>query len=982
MAKAITEVAIGAAAIGAAFLIPGGGIAIAGLLLSHAAVAGALVSIGTSAVMTGVADALKGNQGGLAVAVTTPIGPWGYVYGTQKVGGIEIFRESNSRTGGSGPTSNDKQLHRVYCLACHPCAIGSEWQLRIDGKQVLMESSGSDWVSYSPTQVSYNIASISRTSGVVTMVLSGSMPPGTDGTTLQVRSVADNSFNGTWTVSQPNPTDFTTWTYVCGGADASTSSGTARTTYSDYKDKIRVSFLNGTHTSTFATLLAAGTTWKASDRCLGRTLAYVQMGYDDSVFPSSIPNVSFVIDGKSDVYDPRTGSRGFTSNPALCVADYLSLPATKGGFGLTIGTDIPTAALIAAANICDETIELNTGGTTPQYTCNTFFQLNAPRGTILKNLLSSCAGRITYQGGTYSIAPGAWVSPTLQLNDSDLIGAIDYKPRLSIRDTCNAVKGTYISPENAYQQADIPPYMQDADHGFVSDPYLAEDNGERIFLETNFPCTDNSAIAQRLAKIALLRTRYQGRLTIRASLKAYQAVALDVIQLTHPHYGWLNKNFEVLSSRFGFTKENDNPTPYVELELAETDSTIYDWSPIEQLTPQGYQQPNNVGVRICMPPEDVTGYSGPGELIDGVLYPSTTTTGADGRIQNSIYIHWTQPNDANVVYGGHLEIQWQKNGDTAWSGLTSVSASTDHVFIPHVTDGAEYNTQVRAVNAAGVPSDWVFCGPITVSSVLSTFAYSGIDVAPTGTLTAQGLSDGTAQITVLPFTAAVGALSVSCTPSPNTLTGLSQSQLYYVYYVDPQFEGGTITPIATQDTSDFTNHAGYFLIGSIVTPSYTPRYKPSRFSDIGSDASANPQAAYDNDVTTFAVVIGHWWTVTTGGIGGPTYTYHNAGGDCIWSGFPSITTTATTTLHVVAGAPAPTTTTAWSGTITAKVGSTSTSLASFSGSSATAEADYTMTIPSGTDLSTISVEATVSVPVGTSPGSGAATLEGFEIYIQ
>jgi hypothetical protein len=982
MSKAVTEVAVGAAAIGMAIAMPGIGAGLAWMTLGmQNAIIGSLASIGASQVFAGVSDAIGRNQGGLAIGVTTPIGPWAYVYGTQKVGGVEIFRESNNNTGVSGSTSADKQLHRIYCLAAHPCEIGSDWQLRIDGKQVLVRQdthAPTDYVSYSPTQLQHNITSISRTNGVVTMTLDGGMSPETDGTTLQVRSVADRTFNGTWIVTQANPTDLTTWTFVCGGPDATTSGGNARTTYSDYKDKIRVSFLDGNHTSTFPTLLAAGTTWTANDLCLGRTLAYVQMGYDDTVFPSSIPNVSFVIKGKSDILDPRSGTRGWTNNAALCIADFLSLPPTKGGFGLTIGTDIPTAALIAAANVCDEQVLLNAGGTIKRYTCDTFFMLNSPRGAILKDMLSSCAGRISYQGGTYMIQPGAWVTPTLQLTDADLVGPIKWRPRHSIRDTANGVKGTFISPENAYQQADIPPYMQDADHGYVSDPWLAEDNGERIFAEANFPCTDSSATAQRLAKIALLRTRYQGRGTIRVNLKGYQAVALDIIQITHPHYTWLNKNFEVLASRFGIDKSGDAPLPYVELDIAETDSSIYDWNPIEQLTPQDYKQPNNVGVRICMPPEDVTGYSGPGATINGFTYPSTITTGADGRIQNSIYIHWTQPNDANVVFGGHLEAQWQMVGTTTWSGLAKVDASADHLWIPNVSDGQQYNVQVRAVNTAGVPSDWVFCGPITVSNQLSSISYSGIELGPPGTLMAQGLADGTAQITVLPFTGTIGALSADFTPSPNTISGLNQSQLYYVYFVRSTFTDGTIDPIATQTPSDFEGQTGYFLIGSIVTPSYTPRYQPSRFSDVGNSSTSNAQAAYDNDVTTYAVVVATWWSTATGTPSGPVFAYHSVTGDCVWSGFPAITTTADTTLHVITSAAA-STATAWSCAVSVKIGGTTTTLISFS--AASAESDYTMTIPAGTDLSTISVEATANITADSSPGSGWAKMQGFEIYV-
>jgi Putative phage tail protein len=982
MPKVVTEVAIGAAAIALAVAMPGIGAGLVWMTLGmQNAIIGSLVGIGSSMVMSGVADALRVNQGGLAVGVTTPIGPWGYVYGTQKVGGIEIFRESNSSQG----TSNDKELHRVYVLACHPCALGA-WQVRIDGKQVMMNASGTGYASYSPSQVGFGITSISRASGTVTMVLASPMPAGTDGTTLQVRSVADGSFNGTWTVTQPNPSDFTTFTYVCGGPDASSTGGSANTTYSDYKDKIYVEFLNGNHTATFPGLLASGTTWGPSDLCLGRTLVYIRMGYDDGVFPSSIPNVSFIIDGKNDILDPRTGLRGFTNNAVLCIADFMSLPPSKGGFGLTIGTDIPAAQLIAAANICDETVALAAGGTVKRYTCDTFVQLNSPRGTILKDMLSSCSGRLSYQGGQYSIFPGAWVAPTLQLTDGDLVGGIKTHPRFSIRDTCNAVKGTYVSPENAYQQADVPAYMQDATHGFVADPWLAEDNGERIFREANFPCTNNSATAQRLAKIALLRTRFQKRLTIQCSLKAYQAVALDVIQLSHPRYNWVNQPFEVLSSRFILEKSGGKaPRPYVELDLAETDASIYDWSATEQLTPQGYKQPNNVGVRLCNPPDGVTGYSGPGEIVNGITYPSTITTGTDGRVTNSLYIRWRAPNDANVVYGGHIEIQWQVVGDSSWTGLTKVDPTVDHVFVPNVSDGQQYNMQVRAVNCAGVPSDWVICGPVTISSVVSSLSSSGVALAPAGTLTSQGMSDGTAHITALPFTARVGTAVANCTPTPSTLTGLYQAQLYYVYYIDATFAGGNITPIATQNILDFENKTGYYLIGSIVTATYTPRYQPSHYSDVGSSSTSNPGAAYDNNTATDAIVSAALWSSPAhlGPPPAPQYYYQTSTGDCIWSGFAPVTISSSLTLHVLAGASASVVSGSWLVQIKVTIAGTTTTLVSY-GAAAT-EADNTMTIPAGTNLSTVSVEAVATI-TPPSPGNsilnGSVSGLGFEIYIQ
>ena len=998
MAQAITEVAVGAMAIAAPFVLPGMGIAISAALTNSLISAGA--SIALSGAMSAI-SALSNNQGGLSVGTSTPIGPWSYVYGTQKVGGVEIFRQSNSNTGG-GTTSNDKQLHRVYALAAHPCVVDAgNFQLRIDGKQVLVQPNGAGWASYSPTQIMQHVTSMSRdANGLVTFTIAGGIA-GLDGSSIAITVAADNTFNGTWIVTQPNPADDTTFNFVCGGPVASTTGGQCWTLYADYKDKIYVQFLNGNHTSTFQTLLDAGTSWSETDLCLGRTLVYVQMGYDEGVFPSSIPNVSFVLQGKNDIFDPRTGSRGFSNNAALCIADFMSLPMTQGGFGLAIGTDIPTAQLIAAANICDEAVALAGGGTIPRYTCDTFFLLNQGRGKILQDMLTSCAGRLSYQGGQFSIFPGAWLSPTLQLTDADIMGTFKWKTRHSIRDACNGVKGTFVSPENNYQQADFPPYMQDAAHGYASDLWLAEDQGERIFKDANLPCTVNSATAQRLAKIELLRTRYQMRGTVRCSMKAYQCVALDVVQITHPRYTWVNKNFEVLSSRFVWDKSGDVPTIAVELDLAETDPSIYDWSVTEQLTPQGYKQPDNVGNRVCSPPENVVLYSGPGTVVGGITYPSTVTTGADGRVQSSLYVSWTAPNDANVINGGHLEVQWQQVGSSVWAAFGKLDASSSHCFITGVTDGQQYNAQIRAVNCAGVASDWVFAGPETINDSLSTFAYSGIEVAPQA-LSAEAYAAGTDTIFVAPFTAAVGSMSASCLPGgPVSLTGLAPKTEYQVYYVDPYFQGGAITPIATTNPADFLNKAGYFLIGSIVTPQWSTApnqagyviYAPGQFLDVGPRSTATPAAILNklNFSTNGSAVVSERF------IGGSTP--QSIFGCCQFSGFaPGVLANGTTSNLNVCVTLAETTpgqqwtidlgyvntSGAWT-TANLAHGSSATS-ATVNGSviSIGAYTTFAYDLPAGVLIDSAVVTCTVQTPVGSAPSSltaaGAVNIASMTVY--
>lgn len=102
----------------------------------------------------------------------------------------------------------------------------------------------------------------------------------------------------------------------------------------------------------------------------------------------------------------RSSTAGYTENAALCIADFLADPVY--GFGAAYGTDIPLPQLIAAANICDEQVALAQGGAEPRYALNGSFQLNMKRGEILQNMLTSCAGRLTYSAGEYIIWPAAW----------------------------------------------------------------------------------------------------------------------------------------------------------------------------------------------------------------------------------------------------------------------------------------------------------------------------------------------------------------------------------------------------------------------------------------------------------------------------------------------------------------------------------------------------------------------------------------------
>jgi hypothetical protein len=101
--------------------------------------------------------------------------------------------------------------------------------------------------------------------------------------------------------------------------------------------------------------------------------------------------------------------------------------------------------------------------------------------------------------------------------------------------------------------------------------------------------------AQRLVKIELMRRRQLGTGTFIYNMALYQASALDVIQMTLPIFNWLNKLLEITAFRFRAESAqgggSDAPTVIgTEIDVQETDPSVYDWSTSEELTPAGYQQ--------------------------------------------------------------------------------------------------------------------------------------------------------------------------------------------------------------------------------------------------------------------------------------------------------------------------------------------------------------------------------------------------------
>lgn len=460
-------------------------------------------------------------------------------------------------------------------------------------------------------------------------------------------------------------------------------------------------------------------TWKASGGQSpylgGMTYVYLKVESDAKMFPS-FPEIRFTVQGKNDIWDPRTNTRGFTDNWALCVNDVLT--ETEFGIG-EAQANVNTAQLIAAANVCDQQIALAAGNTERQWTCNATFSTGNSPGEILGTMMPAAQGRLSYVGGEWFIWPSYWQGPTFNFDQTHLLEDISgMQTGNKVRERYNRVKGTYIAPNFPYTiygnlydgkgfydgtrqdnfnfewlRTDAPYYAQDAEHGYAGDQWLTADNGYERWLDIQHQCVISVATCQRTFKVALLRNRICGnKMTLVMGMEAYQLVPMDVIQFSYAPWGWTNKLFEVVSSQLQFQPVEDGSgmTGRVILQVQATDPSIYTWSTREELNI--YEQPagsTNYAYTV-QPPTNVTVTDVSLNLVkspDGVVHPRALCT-------------WTPAADANVTA---VDVQYSASTAKTWTSVGRFANSSGFCEFP-VTPNTSYLVMVQAVTANGADS--------------------------------------------------------------------------------------------------------------------------------------------------------------------------------------------------------------------------------------------------------------------------------------
>ncbi len=329
-------------------------------------------------------------------------------------------------------------------------------------------------------------------------------------------------------------------------------------------------------------------TWGDVDTNILKGICYswLELKFDPNKFPKGVPNISAILLGRNDIYDPRDSTYKYTNNSALCLNHYMTLQ--KLGPGLDYDTEIGEAELIAATNICEEldTVPSSAcGGSSPsnwpetsdsssdnssgstvdifKYTFNGVVELNKTAEEIIDEFRTSMAGVTVYIGGRWRIYAGAYIVPTFEITKDMLVGPVRRRTRSGKRDRINKVRGVYSNVDTLWVPTDFPAVQDDA--AITAD-------GEELVEDIDLLNTDSPYRAQLIASIMLKKSRYGREVMVSCNIEAWRAQPGLTVLFHFPEIGFEHVPMDVNSMALSIKDRK----MAVSLVLRETNIDVYE----------------------------------------------------------------------------------------------------------------------------------------------------------------------------------------------------------------------------------------------------------------------------------------------------------------------------------------------------------------------------------------------------------------------
>jgi hypothetical protein len=450
--------------------------------------------------------------------------------------------------------------------------------------------------------------------------------------------------------------------------------------YKDSTSHIQVQAFLGLDNQVSSSILSTSTNWGTNHRLRGVAYLALRFKWNQDIF-GQIPQVKVTLKGRK-VYDPRTTTTAYSSNPALCLLDYLR--SSRYGKGL------PDTAFEAnfqsfqdSANECETQVTPYTGGTDINvFDTNAVLDSSQKIIDNVKKLLNPMRALFTYTEGVYKLKIESTGSPVKTITADYVVGGAKVLGERK-NNKYNRVIGTFVNPEKNWQQDTISFPPADDSALPLADQHatmLALDNGTLLEGNFDFPNVTSPYQAEDLCEIILRRSRNQLQIQLRLTSEFLDLAIGDVVGITYPSGGFNNKPFRVL----GMTINEDLT---VDVQLFEHQDNFYTWtSKAEAPTIADTSLPNPYNVQ---PPASVT-------LSDQLIAYN------DGTVIVALDIAIGASPDSFVDY---YQVEYKKQSETDYQIHGQGTGLNQRVL--NVIDQEVYDVRVKAVNSIGASSTYV-----------------------------------------------------------------------------------------------------------------------------------------------------------------------------------------------------------------------------------------------------------------------------------
>jgi len=439
---------------------------------------------------------------------------------------------------------------------------------------------------------------------------------------------------------------------------------------SKYEPYVTFEAKTGTDDQVASDILLEAPSWSTTDRLRGVAYLAVRLEFNQDVF-SSLPTINAVVKGKR-VFDPRTGTTGYSTNPALALRDYLTDP--RYGKGL-VPNLIDDVAFSSAADSCEEQVETveGSGEFVNKFDINGTINTDQTLFNNVSQILGAMQGLMPYQNGKYRLIIEDDYDSTFDFTIENIIEGINFSgPNKKKR--FNRVVAKFVNPDSNWQADSVtwpePDSQQSAD-------FLAEDNGVVLEKQIDLPSVTNFYQARNIAKTLCLSSRRNGiSIDFKATSEAMECAVGDVVTVTHPTPGWDGKEFRV-------TRMSINFDGTVNISAREHTASVYPWV-------NDAEQPASAQSNLPDPLD--------------VAAPSVSVSDELQSFNEEAITVLLVDLDTGDSFAERFEVQARKEGTTEFINLGQ--AGGDRFELVNVEDNAVYEVRARVINSLGVSSPY------------------------------------------------------------------------------------------------------------------------------------------------------------------------------------------------------------------------------------------------------------------------------------